>query len=373
MPLTLLLHGRHAPGQVPYQPLGPWLVPWRLGSFETEYQALRQAAGLLDYSIQALIEVRGADRTRFLQALLTNDIAALAPGGGCPAALLDPAAKLIATLLVLADAEALWLLCDLDRAAAVTQTLERYHFTEDVRVTNRERAHAALALQGPGALAVAQQLAGRAVPLERPGQHCAAAVDSVPVRFVRHQLTDEPGVLCLVPAEGVLAVWEAWAHRAPALGLTLVGWEALNAARLEAGIPWFGLDLDATTLLPETGLEERLASDTKGCYVGQEIVARMRTYGSASKKLMGLVCAGERVPSAGDALVRDGADVGRVTSACWSPALGRPLALGYVKRGTYEPGTAVEILCHGARAPATVVPRPPVTRPASSGRTRAGA
>ena len=367
MPLTLLLHGRHAPGDVLYQPLGPWLVPWRFGSFEAEYAALRGGTALLDASTQALIEVRGADRTRFLQALLTNDLNTLGPGAGCRAALLDPVAKLVASLLVLAEADTLWLLCDVDRAAAVTETLERYHFSEDVRLVNHERAQAALAVQGPGALALANRLAGRPLPLAHPGDHALATVETIPVRFVRHQLADEPGVLCLVPARHAPAIWDAWSQRASAWGLTPIGWEALHTARIEAGIPWFGLDMDQTTLLPETGLEDILASETKGCYVGQEIIARMRTYGSASKKLMGLACVGTSVPAPGEAIMRDSTEVGRVTSACWSPALRQPLALGYVKRGAYEPGTAVEIVSGSRRLPATVVRCPPVTRPASSG------
>jgi aminomethyltransferase len=139
------------------------------------------------------------------------------------------------------------------------------------------------------------------------------------------------------------------------LGLTLVGWEALNTARIEAGIPWFGIDMDMTNLLPETGLEDVLASGTKGCYLGQEIIARMRTYGSPNKKLMGLRVEGRDVPQAGDGIVRAGEMVGRVTSGCDSPALRRPIAMGYVKRGAYEPGTAVEIVRGDDRLAATVV------------------
>ncbi|MBI3084000.1 MAG: hypothetical protein HYY90_06510, partial [Candidatus Omnitrophica bacterium] len=88
--LTLLLHGRHTRDAVEYQPLGQWIVPWRFGSFEAEYEALRAGAGLIDFSTQALIEVRGRDRATFLNALLTNDIKRLSPGTGCRAALLDP-------------------------------------------------------------------------------------------------------------------------------------------------------------------------------------------------------------------------------------------------------------------------------------------
>ncbi len=379
MPLTLLLHGRHARDGVAYHPLGQWIVPWRFGSLEAEYRALRTGVGLLDDSTQALIEVRGADRVSFLQALLTNDMALLGSGHGCRAALLDASAKLVADLLILADADVLWLMCPLDRASVVVETLERYHFTEDVTLVNRERAQAVLAFQGPRTMAVVSQWVGSTVSLPTPGDHVVAQLQEVTVRLVRHGLADEVGLLCLVPAEAIQSVWETLSHRAPSWGLTLVGWEALNIVRIEAGIPWFGIDMDTTNLLPETGLEDALASETKGCYLGQEIIARMRTYGSANKKLMGLLLSAKGgsayggegdVPQAGDGIVRAGETIGRITSGCDSPTLRRPIAMGYVKRGAYEPGTAVEIARGDHRLAATVVTRPLVL--ASSGRTRAG-
>jgi len=110
MVMPLLLHGRHAGPHVLYQPFGPWIVPWRFGSLEEEYLALRTGVGLIDDSTQALLEVQGADRTSFLHNLLTNDIKRLTPGTGCRSALLTPNAKLIAEFLVLVDLSSIWLL-----------------------------------------------------------------------------------------------------------------------------------------------------------------------------------------------------------------------------------------------------------------------
>ena len=361
MPLTLLLHGKHAVPNTPpprYEPLGPWLVPWRFDGLEAEYEALRRGAGLVDYSTQAVVECRGMDRADFLQRILTNDIARLTPGMGCRAALLTPVAKLIAPLLVLADAEAHWLLCDLSRAAAVVKTLDGYLFTEQVTLTNHERRWAALGLQGPSALKVLSQVTGASLALAQPGEHAAIHWDDVPLRVISHTLTGSPGWLCLVSGEHADGVWHRLLGEDARHGLRPAGWEALSAARIEAGIPWFGVDMDETTLLPETGLERVAASDTKGCYVGQEIVARMQTYGSASKKLMGLLVEGKVVPQPGDVLRRGDEEVGRITSSCWSPALKRPIALGFLKRGAYAPDTEVEVYRPDARLPARVVALP---------------
>jgi len=358
MAYPLLLHSKHHDTGVTYEVLGDWVVPWRFGSFAAEYHTLHDGVGLIDYSTQALIEVQGADRVSFLHSLLTNDIKRLTPGTGCRAALLNPNATLIADCLVMADPSSLWLLCDANRAAIVTQALERHLFSEQVTLVNHERAYAVLALQGPAAMEVVKPLFGSAVSLPHPGDHVTVPLHHTTLRMIHHRLTTAPGILCVIPADEALMVWKFFTQRGQPLGLRRVGWEALNAARIEAGTPWFGIDMDESNLLPETGLEAVAVSDSKGCYLGQEIIARMQTYGSANKKLMGLLLGGDQVPSAGDRMVRDGDEVGWVTSACHSPALDRPIGMGYVKRGSYEPGTTVEILRGDHRLPATVVVRP---------------
>ena len=357
MPYPLLLHSKHSATRVTYEPFGEWLVPWRFDSPDAEYQALRTGAGLIDYSTQALIEVRGPDRASFLHNLLSNDIKRLLPGLGCQAALLTASAKFLAELLVVADADVLWLLCDANRAPVVMQTLERYRFAEEVTLTNHERREAVLAVQGPRTLEALVPLLGVGGDVHHPGDHAVCSFHGVPLRIICYPLTDEAGVVCLCPAEHAHRVWTLLARGE---GVTLVGWEALNTARIEAGIPWYGIDMDESTLLPETALESQLASDTKGCYVGQEIVARMQTYGSASKKLMGLQINGRQPPKPGVRLWRDGVDVGWMTSVCFSPTFQQPIGLGYLKRGCYEPGTLVEVLADTGRLTATVVQRPVV-------------
>lgn len=354
MPLTLLLHGHHAPDVI-YEPFGPWLVPWRFSATREEYHRLRDDAGVLDASIYAAIEVRGADRHEFLQRLLTNDIKRLAPGTGCRAALLSPSAKLIADLLVLADADALWLLCELPYAEIVRRTLEHYLFTEAVTLTAHERRFAALALLGPRAMTLASQLAGTPLALTSPISHVTWPLHDVPARWVRWSLIGDAGFMCLFEADQARPIWNWWLQEA---GVPPIGWEALHIARIEAGLPWMGIDMTEDNLLPETGLDAQMASETKGCYLGQEIVARMRTYGSPSKRLMGLMLEDATVPVAGDELWRGGELVGQVTSACHSIALERVIAIGYLKRGANEPGTVVSVQGGDTKQLAAVIQLP---------------
>ncbi len=358
MPIPLLLHGRHAKGPVHYEPFGPWLVPWRIASFEAEYAALATGVGLIDYSIYSTIDVQGADRVGFLHNLLSNDIKRLRPGQGCQAALLTANAKVLATCLVLAEEASVRLLCHATTASLVTQTLEQYHFSEDVTIINHERRDAILALQGPQTSGCLRRLLDEAPELPQPGDHAAATLAGHAIRIVSHTLIGQPGWLCSIPASEAQTVWTLLQERGEQVGVRPVGWEALNTIRIEAGIPWFGIDFDSNHLLPETGLETLLANDSKGCYVGQEIVARMQTYGSASKKLVGLLIEGAVVPVAGDRLMRGDDEVGMITSACDSPALQHPIALGFVKRGSYEPGTTLEILHGNVRHSAAVAVRP---------------
>ena len=354
MPDALLLHGPDHGSHVRYEPFNGWLVPWRFSSFSEEYGALRRSAGLIDYSTQALIEVAGADRLEWLQRLLTNDVKRLTPGAGCRAALLTSTAKVIADLLVLADRQAIWLLCDAHRAAALARALQSYLFSEEVRLINHERSVCVLALEGPKALESLPALFGAATALPRRHDHCVVSSQGLDVRLINYSLTGSSGILCWCDAVHAPSVWKRLRASGRSLGLIVVGWEALNTARIEAGLPWSGLDLNESNLLPETGLETLLVSETKGCYVGQEIVARMTTYGSANKKLMGLRIQGKETPRPGDPLYRGDEAVGHVTSACFSPLLEQPIALGYVKRGAYDVGTSLEAVRGVSRLRAVV-------------------
>ena len=358
MPIPLLLHGRHGGPPVVYEPFGPWIVPWRFTSLEAEYGALRRGVGLIDYSTQALVEVQGPDRADFLHRLLSHDIKALTPGRGCRAALLTQNAQILSDLLVLADTQAHWLLCDATRAAAVAERLRHYLFSEQVTITNHERRKAVLALEGPGALEALRRLLDQPLSLPQSGDHAVVPFQGDALRLIRSSVVGGEGVLCLIAADGAWPLWQALQRRAQEDGLKLAGWEALNVARIEAGRAWFGFDLSESHLLPETGLERELASETKGCYIGQEIVARVQTYGSLNKKLMGLLIDGEQTADPGDAIVRNDEELGRVTSACQSIALRRPIAMGYVKRPAYEPGTRVEIVRDETRLAALVTRLP---------------
>ncbi len=333
-----------------------------------EYQAVRRHAGLIDCSAWGVVEVRGADRVAFLHNLLTQDIKTLASGMGGEAALVNPTAKLLADLVVLADVDAHWLILPRSRTDTALKTLEHYLIAEDVTIHDRTSTHVILALQGPATEGILQEMAGATLATLPALAHQMVTIQDVPVRAVAHSITGSPGFLLVTPAEHTARLRDYLLHDGRAKELRRVGREALNVLRLEAGIPWYGVDMDESNLLPETGLEARTVSQTKGCYVGQEVIARLATHGSVSRKLMGLICEGQEVPQPKDVIMsagggsdpggKDGQPVGEITSACFSPALKRPIALGYVKRPWYEVGTTVTIARGDQMSSATLVSLP---------------
>jgi folate-binding protein YgfZ len=216
--------------------------------------------------------------------------------------------------------------CDAPVGAAAAQKLARYVISEDVVVKDVTAGHAVLALRG----ARAAEIAG--VPSLAPGE-LALGEDGI---TLRRALPSLDGVDRIVPRERAGAERE----RLEAAGAVAVGVEFAEGLRVETGRVLCGRDADESTLGPETRLESVAVSYTKGCYVGQETIARIKTYGQVNRLLVGLTFEGDPA-RAGDAITVDGKEVGRVTSVADAPRLGRPAALAMLRREHAEPGTRV--------------------------------
>jgi len=302
-----------------------------------EYQAARQGVALFDRSSLGKVSVTGRDRLAFLQGMLTNDVKALAPGQGVPAAFLDAHGKVTTLLVVYAAQDRVLIELPPQMTAKTLETLDHFLISEKAEFEAVDEAYAILSLQGPGARALLEGLAGAPLDLA-PYAHIEVTIGGIPVRVINRADGPAPGFHCWVDA----ARAEAFRNAVLAAGAVPASAETLEVLRLEAGQPWFPQDVDPSVILPETRLES-LVSYTKGCYIGQETVARVKYRGHVNRALSGLVVEGDRVPEVGARVVVDGADVGRVTSAARSIALGRPIALGYVRREHFAPGTAVTI------------------------------
>ena len=337
MPMSPDLNPSAAGAQAQFAPGTQAGNPARDPEVLAQWTAVRQRCGLLDGSLRALLRLGGADRTTFLQGMVTNDVANLKEGQGAPAALLTIQGKIVSDLRIYVLAEEIWLDVPAGRAEAVREALERFIIADDVEFVAAGPCAPLAAIEGPESERVFTAATG-AQPPSQAFEHACVELDGVTLRAAAVSHAGERGFLFFGPPDAGAAL----RRRCAAAGAEAVGSAALDILRVEAGIPWHGRDMDESTLISEVGLEEMI-SFRKGCYLGQEVVERVAARGQVHRKLVGLVCDGNEVPAADTALTLDGKDAGRLTSAVWSPGRGAVIGLGYLRRELCAPGSAVEI------------------------------
>ncbi len=263
------------------------------GNVTAEYSALRENAGLLDLSFRSRLCLLGADRQRFLNGQVTNDVKALKPGQGCYAALITAKGKMVSDLNIYPLENEILLDFEPGLSASVAQRLEKYVIADDVQVVDVAPHYGLLSVQGPKAPEIVARLQmGKEVPAVMGFVRWNDATVGE-IYFMSLPRTGTGGSDLFVPTGSLGAVWDKLVTAAKASGGSVCGWDALEMARIEAGVPRFGLDIDESNLPPEAGLEKRAVSYTKGCYIGQEVIARIRTYGQVAKALRGLRPEGE--------------------------------------------------------------------------------
>lgn len=343
---------------------GEWFgreLPARFADPLLEHRAVRAGAGLLDLSYRGILELTGKDRTRFLNGMVTNDVRSLKPGSGLYAAMLNTHGKLIADMRIYALADAYWLELHGELIPKVREALERHLIADQVEVRDRSAEFVVIALQGPASALLLGGLGMEGAKSLAAHQHLEAATGGAPVRVIRAGETGEEGFIVVASAAEAPAVWQALLQAGHGGELRPVGMEALDILRIEAGIPWYGLDMDESALLPEVGLEQAV-SLSKGCYIGQETVARVAHRGHVNRHLVGLLIKAGEVPASGTPLLYEAREVGRVTSAVHSLSLDRPIGLGYVRRELMAPGTTLDLRTFHGPGAAEVAPLPFYTR-----------
>ena len=307
----------------------------------TEYEIVTTAAGLLDRSARGKLAFSGDDAAEFLQGQVSNDVEGLTPGRGCYAALLTPKGKMLADLRILRTGDEL--LLDTERVALqeVFNVLRRTMLGHRVELHKRTLERGLLSLVGPQAVAVA----GAGELADAPEhQHRMIALGGVPARAIRTDL----GLDLLCESADTDALRAALLDA----GAGAVGEEALEILRVERGRPRFGIDLDDSVIPQEAGLNERAVSFTKGCYVGQETVARLHYRGKPNRHLRGLRLSAPA--QTGQPLRHEQREVGRLGSVAVSPRLG-PLGLALVRREV-EPGESVAVGSSGVRGEVVALP-----------------
>ena len=312
-----------------------------------DYAALHEGAAIGAIAPRGQIAVAGPDRASFLHGLLTNDTASLTAGRGCYAAWLTPQGRMLSDLHVLESGDMMLLDVPAAEVGAVATRLEQFHFTEDVQIAALPSLRA-IWIHGPAA----SRTIGEGYDAWMQYQNARIELAGVPVVIARIDQLAVPGFVIYADAQHQDEVTAALAS-AGALHATPA---SLEAMRLEAAYPIFGVDMTTDTIPLEAGIEDRAISMTKGCYVGQEVIIRVlhRGHGRVARKLVRLQVEGDTPPRNAKVFSGD-REVGFITSAGKSPRLGT-LALGYLHREFVEAGTAVDVQAGDIRLRAHINP-----------------
>jgi len=306
------------------------------GNVSAEFQALVADAGVYDLGWRAKISVSGADRTRWLNGMITNNVRDLAAGHGLYAFLLNPQGRILADLYAYNLGSSLLVDTDQSQVGKVLEIFDHYIIMDDVEVAIDEKL-TSIGIAGPKAREVLRTV-GVEFPEVEPLQYQDSTWRNIELTIARGDTsTVESYEMWLAPAN-VKSVWEALI----AAGAKPVGTGALELLRIASGIPRYGQDIREKDLPQETG-QQRALHFTKGCYIGQEIVERIRSRANVHRSFTGFEIRGP-LPSPGSKIQADGKDVGEITSSAPLPVAGgeSAVALGYLRREAALPGKQLQ-------------------------------
>ncbi len=338
-------------------------APEMTENFAAEYSAVRvNGAGLIDLSSRGRIAIGGLEAVQFLNGLITNDMKKLLEDTWMPAVFPNVQGRLVASVRVLrlkdiASEKATCPSYLIDTEAAthdsVLKVLQRFTLAGDFRVNDITHETAQFTVQGKNADEAVRSVIGE-------GLTDLAEDGAMKIFWNGREITAlrtthaTPGFDLIVPADAARELWQALIDA----GAIPVGEEVFEVLRIEAGIPRYGVDMDENNVVTETNLDDSV-SYTKGCYIGQEIIARIKYRGHVAKKLIGLSFADKVDVSPGDLIKSsDDKDIGRITSVAYSPQLKRTIALVYVKYDYLAAGTPVKVIHDGNEVTANVTELP---------------
>src|SRR5580765_578005 len=322
----------------------------------SEYSAVREGgAGLIDLSSRGRILVSGSEAVMFLNGLVTNDMKTLAMNTWMPAAFANVQGRLLAVVRVVHREDGFLIDTEAVTREKVLGLLDRFTLAGDFRVTDLTSETVCVSVQGPHAAEILTGVFGdQAANVERAAIAQVKFGNNHDVTAIRATHTAEDGFDLFVNADAA----QELRNSLTASGAELVSDEVAETLRIEAGIPRYGVDMDETTIVTEANLDEAV-SFTKGCYLGQEIIVRIKHRGHVAKKLTGVILEeAATVESGAKIFSQDEKEIGRATSSTFSPRLDRTIALGYLKYDYLAPGTRVKVLSDNGQAVGEVAQLP---------------
>jgi folate-binding protein YgfZ len=364
------LHEVHAAMSAAFGEVDGWEMPRVYENIKREYLAAKGTVAIMDRSHHGRLRVSGEKRFDLLNRLTSNDLTAIAPGQGARTAMLTDKGRIIDDLRLYARDDYYYLLTSPGNAETVKTQIESRRFRDDVAVDDVTASTVMISLYGPQSAHLLEGIC-RARKLGELPAHHGAEIVAGGASFVAAR-TAEVGTIgfnLIAAADHAGGLWRALLEGGPTYGISPLGEEAYEMVRIECGVPRFGRELTGEVNPLEAGLTDAV-SFKKGCYVGQEVVARLDSRQKISKHLVGLWLAPGPVPEAGSAIVLPGegeSGAGRLTSVAPSLDFRRVIGLGYVRTQSADPGTPLEVIdADGDRIAAEVsaLPFPPPPEPA---------
>ena len=334
-----------------------WLMPKSYGNDLEEYGAVRNNVGIVDLSHRGKLRLSGREHIKFLQGMLTNDVNKLEQGKGLYATLLTVKGRVISDMNVYREKESMLLDLEPGLNEKVREHLIKFRLSYRANIEDVTESLGLLSIHGPNSKKLLEKTFNEDIPELGEYGFFTKEIHGFWVMTVRIYRTGEEGYDIFVSSNSAGTLWESLTENGKEVGLKPVGLLAVETLRIEAGIPRYGVDINEDTIPIEAGLWHALSFE-KGCYVGQEVIARIKWRGHVNWHLVGFEIAGERLPARDDKIVYDGREVGYITSGAFSPTLKKAIALGYIRREFKEPGTKVHVKIDGDEKQAEVVNTP---------------
>ena len=341
-----------------------WNIAVEFTDAVSEHHAVRNSVGIVDISYRSRYRLTGDDRAKFLHRIISNDVESLAVGQGTYATLLTHRGKIIADLNVYVLEDGITIDAAPETAENLFSELDKYIVADDVELSDVTVETGAIAVHGPKSSELVQSVLGVSdVDVLPERYNSVREVDErfkCPILYVRTDTTGEVGYTLYTATEVLASLWEALMTEGSQFNVQPIGWNALESLRIEAGIPRYGKELTDAVIPLEAELEHAIDFE-KGCYIGQEIVARMKYRGHPNRLLRGIEI-DDAPTSQGECELLPGArvfsgdkEVGWVTSTTFAPTVKKKVALGYVRIAVTEAGSRVQIETANGQVGATVV------------------
>ncbi len=319
------LYDRHAAQGAVFGETGGFLLPKNYGDPEREAKAVRESVGVIDISSRGKLMLSGADHIKFLQGMLTNDVKEKIPGTGIYAAILTPKGKMISDMRVFKNEDSVYMDTEPGMSGNIAELLRRFKLSYKAEVIDVTEDYCVFHVCGPSCGELIEKRLGTDVKHMKAYDHRACGKATV----MKLNRTGETGFDVLFENRSAQKIWELLIENPPVPGLC--GQEALETLRIEAGIPVYGKDMDISTIPIEAGIWDALDFE-KGCYVGQEVVARIKWRGRVNWHLAYFEVQQDGSALPGDTLWVKEKKVGRITSSTYSPTLGKKISIGYIRR-----------------------------------------